>query len=143
MATNAKGGFRTKLYCDDGGGAGFVQIAEVGDVSGLAKEMGFDDATSNDSTGGFEEAVPTGVIAVGDLTFPCNLNDADASQAKLDAALEAGTKCNWRVVYPNGTRRRAFAGYVKSVDEGLPMRGKQIKNIVIKPTGPIARENHP
>lgn len=143
MPTNAKGGFKTKLYCDDGGGAGFVLLAEVGDVSGLDLEMVMDDATSNDSTQGFDEKVPTGVIAVGDLTFACALIDGDASQTKLATALAAGTKCNWRVVYPNATRRREFAGYVKSLGEALPMRGKQMLNVAITPTGVIAKVAHP
>lgn len=142
-ATGAKAGFKTKLLMDDGGGAGYVAIAEIGDVNGLDVEHVIDDATHMESDLGFEEKIAVGVKTVSDLTLSGNLLESDVSQAKLIAARDAGTKCNFRLVYPSGTKRRAFAGFVKSFGEALPMRAKMTFSVSIAVTGPIGRESHP
>lgn len=140
-ATGAKSGFKTQLWMDDGGG--YVKIAEIGDVNGLDVEHVLDDATTMESDNGFEEKIAVGVKTVSDLSLSGNLIEADVSQVKLIAARDAGTKCNWRLVYPSGTKRRAFAGFVKSMGEALPMRAKMTFTVAIAVTGPIAREAHP
>ncbi|MGH7243611.1 MAG: phage tail tube protein [Phycisphaerales bacterium] len=141
--TGAKGGFGTTFFMDSGDGAGFTEIAEVGDIQGLDMENEFDDATNMKSPSGFSEAIATGTTTVSDLTLPVALLENDAAQTRLESAMLSRALCNFRLVYPSGLRRRAFAGFVKSMAEAMPVKGKMTKSIVLKVTGPLARENNP
>lgn len=141
--TNAKGGFGTKLYCDDGGGAGFVEIAEIGDIDGGGASHVLAEATNQASPSGWSEKIATGLKEADDITMPLAFIQGDASQGKLRAARDAGTKCNFRIVLSSGTQRISFAGFVAKIGRNFPMRDKIVSNVTLTPTGPIVEEPHP
>lgn len=139
--TIAKGGFGTKLYMNVGGS--WTAVSEVGDYNGPKVTLVMEDATNHDSPNGWAEKIPVGVKEPGDLTFQCHLIEGDGSQNQLQADIRSGVKRDFRLVYPSGTRRLSFSGYVQDVDESRPVKGKMTHSVVISPTGEIVREAHP
>lgn len=141
-ATQAKGGFGTKLFRDDGTGT-FVAIAEVMDINGPELTQILDDATNNDSTNGWGEKVAVGVREAGDVTFQVNLLQDNVTQNNLYNDLNASTQRNFRLVYPSGTKRLSFAGFVQRIGHTFPVKGKLLQDVTISITGPVVKENNP
>lgn len=139
-ATNAKAGFGSLLKRGDGGGTEvFTTIAEVKDINGPAMRQMFEDATHQESPGGFEEFVPT-VRQSGDVTCTCNLLAADTTQALLRADLLAGTKHNYRLTIPGTGKRISFAAYVQELGPAVPLKGVITMDVSFKVTGPSTLE---
>jgi len=123
------------LHVDDGSGAFLAIVAECKDFTGLNFKQILEDATNQDSPNGFAEKIPVGLKEVGDLTFQCNLLDGDASQLKLRADSKAGTKRDYRLVFPKMNWRFAFSGFVADVGAAMPIRGIMTSDVTITPTG--------
>jgi len=140
-ATQAKGGFGTKLYRDDGAGT-FVPVAEVLDVDGPELSQIVEDATNMDSPNGWAEKIAVGVREAGDVTFPAHLLQDDATQNSLLTDLGASTKRNFRIVYPSGTKRLSFSGFVQRIAHAFPVKGKMMHNITLSITGQVVKEAH-
>lgn len=141
-ATQAKGAFGTKLYRDDGTGT-FVAVAEVMDINGPAVSQIIEDATNMDSPNGWGEKIAVGLREAGDITFQMNLLQDDTSQNALLTDLGASTKRNFRLVLAGGTKRWAFAGFVASIGQSYPVKGKMVNDVTITVTGQTVKEAHP
>lgn len=142
MATQARGAFGTLLQRDDGTGT-FVTIAEVMDINGPAISHVIEDATNMDSPSGWAEKVAVGVKEAGDVTFQVHTIHSNATQDGLRSDLVAGTARNYRVIFPGGAQRLAFAGIVSNIGNAYPVRGKLMNDVTIAVTGPVVKEAHP
>lgn len=140
-ATQARGGFKTKLMRDDGTG-NFTQIAEVKDIQAPDKMLLMEDATNMDSED-YVERVPVGLHDTSAITFQINHIEADASQASLEQDLDGAVKRNWRIVHPSGAKRISFSGYVTKMGAAYPVKGIMVRDCEITPTGKPVKENHP
>lgn len=141
MATQAKGGFRTHLYMDDGAG-NWTKIAECRDFSGPQRQHVVEDATSHDSDG-WAEKVAVGLRDGGDVTFQCNLLQDDASQALLHAANASGALRSFRLVPPSQTRRLNFSAIVANISDSYPVRGIMMHDVTLSISGAVTRTSHP
>jgi hypothetical protein len=138
-ATLARGGFGTKIFRDDGTGT-FVAIAELGDISGPGESQMIEDATHMESPDGFAEKIAVGVRETGDLTFSMHLLIDDAGHNALYTDMRASTKRNFRLVHPAGTKRWSFAGFVQSIGQSYPLKGKLVNDVTITITGKAVLE---
>lgn len=142
MATQAKGGFGTKLYRDDGTGT-FVAVAEALDFSGPEASQIIEDATNMDSPNGWGEKIAVGLRESGNLTFQMHLLESDSTQASLWSDLGSSTKRNWRLVHPSGTKRVAFSGFVSRIGRSYPVKGKMVHDVELSVTGQLVSEANP
>ncbi len=141
-ATQAKGGFGTKLYRDDGTGT-FVAIAEVLDVNGPELTQVIEDATHMESPSGWGEKIAVGLREAGDITFQVHMLQDDVTQGTLYSDLNSSAKQNFRLVYPSGTKRLAFSGFVQRIGHSYPVKGKMVNDVTISITGPVVKEANP
>lgn len=141
-ATQARGGFGTKLLRDSGGGT-FVIVAEVGDINGPTVTQLTEDATNQDSPNGWSEKVSLGLKEAGDVTLTLHFLQDDAGQNQLRLDAESFTLRNFRIVFPSGTKRKSFSAFVTSVGAGYPVRGKMMSDVTLSITGAVINEAHP
>lgn len=141
-ATQARGGFGTKLFRDDGTGT-FVAIAEIGDITGPGVSHIVEDATHMESPNGHTEKIGVGLCETGDLTFTMHLLIDDATQNALYTDVYSGTKRNFRLVHPAGTKRWSFAGIVQNIGQSYPLKGKLVNDVTITISGKAVKEAHP
>ncbi len=141
-ATQAKGGFGAKLFRDDGTGT-FVAVAEVLDINGPELTQIIEDATNMDSPNGWGEKIAVGVREAGDVTFQMHMLQDDTTQNSLYADLGASTKRNFRLVYPSGTKRLSFSGFVQRIGHAYPVKGKIVNDVTVSITGQVVKENNP
>lgn len=139
--SQAKGGFKTKLYREDPTGT-WQQVSEILDVTGPAVSQVLEDATHMDSADGYAEKIAVGLREVGDVTFQMHFLQDDASQAGLRADLNASTLRNYRIVFPPATKRIAFDGFVANIGAAFPVRGKMVRDVTISITGKPLEEAH-
>lgn len=140
-ATQARGGFGTKLLRDDGTGT-FTAIAEVGDITGPALTNLTEDATNNDSPNGWTEKISLGLKEAGDVTLTMHMLQDDSTQNALAQDLAGSVKRNFRIVYPTGTKRKAFSAYVTNIGAAFPVRGKMMSDVTLSITGAVVTEPH-
>lgn len=139
--SQAKGGFKTKLYREDPSGT-WQQVSEILDVTGPATSQVIEDATHMDSADGFSEKIAVGLREAGDVTFQMHLLQDDASQNGLLADLNASTSRAYRIVFPSGTKRIVFTGFVANIGNAFPVRGKMVQDVTLSITGKPVREAH-
>lgn len=142
MATQARGGFGTKLYRDNGSGT-FTAIAEIGDINGPELTQIMEDATNMDSPNGWGEKIAVGLREAGDVSFQMHLLQDDSTQNALLSDLGASTLSNFRIVLAGGTKRWAFSGYVTKIGQSYPLKGKMMNDVTIAITGRPVKEAHP
>lgn len=140
--SQAKGGFKTKLYRDSDGAGTFQQVSEILDVTGPGISQVLEDATHMDSADGFSEKIAVGLREAGDVTFQMHNLQDDASQNGLLADLNSSTLRNYRLVFSSGTKRISFSGFVASISPSYPLRGKMVQDVVISVTGKPVKEAH-
>lgn len=140
-ATQAKGGFGTKVYRDDGTGV-FTAVAEVLDVNGPEVSQIIEDATSNDSPNGWGEKIAVGLREAGDVTFQMHLLQDDTSQNALWTDLGSSAKRNFRIVLPSATKRIAFSAFVAKIGNAYPLKGKMVRDVALSVTGQAVLEAH-
>ena len=141
-ATQAKGGFGAKLYRDDGTGT-FVAVAEVLDINGPELSQIIEDATTMDSPNGWGEKIAVGVREAGDVTFQMHMIQDDTTQNSLYSDLGSSTKRNFRLVFPSGTKRLAFSGFVQRIGQSYPVKGKLVNDCTVSITGQVVKEANP
>lgn len=139
--SQAKGGFKTKLYREDPSGT-WQQVSEILDVNGPAISQVIEDATHMDSADGFSEKIAVGLREAGDVTFQMHLLQDDASQGGLRADLNASTSRAYRLVFSSATKRISFTGFVASIGNSFPVRGKMVQDVTISITGKPVFEAH-
>ncbi len=135
-ATLARSGFGTLLQRGDGATPteGFTTIPEVGDINGPAKSLLMVDATHMESPNGYEEKIPA-IKQGGDVTFPVQFIPGNATQAGLEADLEAQTKRNFRLILAGNTHRWSFSAYVQNIGPSYPMKDKMVQDVTLSITG--------
>jgi hypothetical protein len=139
MGSLAISSFGTLLKRGDGGGPEtFATIAEVLDIEGPELELDTEESTSHDSTGGWEDMVPT-ILRSGEVGFEINYVPTHATQnasTGLIADMKNRTKRNFQLVFPNaGNTTWAFAAYVTKFQPKAPVSGKLTADIALKITG--------
>ena len=116
----------------------FTTIANLGDIDGPELASNMEDVTSHDSTGGYEEALPDGVLGIGEISFEINYDPAAAthknSAGGLIHAFANKTKRNYQLVYAGGGTW-AFPAYVTKFTPKAPVRGVLKADVSIKPAG--------
>lgn len=131
--------FGVLLKAGDGGDPeAFTAVAEVKNVGGPSFSRDGEDATHHQSSGAWEESVPT-ILRSGEISLEVNLIPADpthdASTGVL-ADLVGGDVRNWQLVLPDTDETTwSFAGYVNKYETGFPVSGVLTASIGIKLTG--------
>lgn len=108
-----------------------VDIAEVGDISGLELSTDLDEVTHHGSPDGVEERIPT-IKRLGELGFPMNVVAADQGQQDLFAAWEGRTECAFVVAFQSGVTQ-TFQGYVTGFSLSAPVAGHDSADVTITP----------
>ena len=141
--TRAKGGFGTRLdYQDDAGN--WITVQEVRNITFPNHVLHTDEATHMDSPGGAEEFIATGGRSSDDCTFDLNVIENEATHTQLQNDSANGTLRNFRSIYPPSVGRRlSFSAFCMSVKESKDPKQTMIRQITLKISGQIVRENHP
>lgn len=139
MGNQAIAALGTLLKKGDGGSPEtFATIAEVLDIGGPELGLDTEDATSHDSTAGWEDVVPT-ILRSGEVTFEINYVPSHATHnasTGLVADMKNKTKRNFQLVFPNaGTTTWAFAAYVTKFAPKAPVAGKLAASVTVKVSG--------
>lgn len=137
--TDGISSFGTYLKIGDGATPeAFTTIAEVLDIAGPDLSLDTEDATSHDSTGGWEEVIGT-ILRSGEVTFDVNYNPAGATHdasTGLIADMVARTRRNFQLVFPDsGNTTWAFTALVTSFAPAAPVAGVLRASLTLKPTG--------
>jgi hypothetical protein len=111
----------------------FTALAEVNSITGPNKTRETIEVTSLDSTGGYDEFIPS-FRNPGEYVL--NMNWTRDGYDTLNDDFEIETVKNYRVVYPDTTETTYdFAGYVTAVNRGLPLKDKATMDVTVKVTG--------
>lgn len=108
-----------------------MDIAEIGDISGLALSTDLEEVTHHGSPDGVEERIPT-IKRLGELSFPMSVVTADAGQQDLWAAWEDRTAAAFVVNYQSGMVA-TFTGYVTNFGLAAPVAGHDSAEVTITP----------
>jgi hypothetical protein len=131
--------FGTLLQIGDGGGPEtFTTIGEVKDISGPSLALDTEDATSHDSTDGWEVLVPT-ILRSGEVTFDINF-DPDEGTHDITTGLLADevakTLRHFKLIFPDLTSTEwAFSAYVTGFETSAPVAGVLGASVTLKPSG--------
>ena len=106
-------------------------IAEVGDIAGLALSTDTDEVTNHSSPDGVEERIPT-IKRLGELSFPMNVVAADTGQQDLFAAWEDRSADTYVVTYMSGLTA-TFTGYCTGFGLSAPVTGHDSADVTITP----------
>ena len=118
----------------------FADIANVVGISGPSLSLDSADVTSHDSTGGWEEVVPT-ILRTGEVTFEINYDPTEATHnatAGLPFVLETAQLTDFTLLLPipaPGGTLWEFEGYVTGFEPGAPHDGKLTASVTIKIDG--------
>jgi predicted secreted protein len=124
------------LKLGDGGSPEvFTTVAEVLNISGPQLDSETIDVTNMDSPGSYREFLQSFKNA-GTVTFGINFQPNISSHSGLVSLFNAGTKRNWKIVFPNvAANEWQFNGYIKSINNNFDP-GSQIKaDITIQVSG--------
>jgi hypothetical protein len=100
----------------------------------VAKADELIDATSHDSTGGYQEFIQSGLKAWDDVSFEMNHIETDPGQVFAETSLNSIQK--FKVEQAGVTAPRFFNALVKSFDFGdEQIKGKGTRTLVLTPTG--------
>lgn len=137
MASAAVAAIGTLVKIGDGGAPEtFSTIAEVKDISGPAMTADTIEVTSQDSTGGYKEYIPS-LKDGGELSFPMNFVNS-AAQDALITDYTNRTKRNFQVVTTHGAPKTfSFAGYITNVSHSFPVADVAQRDVTIKITGAV------
>ena len=121
---------------------GATTIAKVTNISGPSLSVDLEDVTSHDSTGGWEEAVPTilrsGQIKL-DLFFDPDgpTHYATANTGFLHALTNKTDITTYTLVFPNGEIWSFAHAYVVGFEPAMPVAGAITGSVTIKPSGVV------
>jgi hypothetical protein len=111
-------------------------VAYCGDFSGPGVGLDVEDATTHDSTGAWEEGVPT-VLRSGTLSFPIVYDPNTATHAAasgLLSFLQNRKSMYCTMTFPNGTIWK-YDSFCSGFEPAAPVAGKLSANISVKLTG--------
>jgi hypothetical protein len=116
----------------------FTTVAAAGDLSGPGISVDSHDVTNQDSAGHVKEKVP-GAIDAGEVSFPVWFNPDDATHDDASGLYYVVTNRitkNWKMLYPDGTERWRFTGYISKFDAKQPVNGVASADTAITLSGP-------
>ncbi len=133
--TTGKIGFGTLFKRGDGATPteAFTAVAEVLDIDGPGMSRDAVDATHQESPNGFKEAIP-GLRDAGEITFPLNFLESNASQNAIRDDLMTGTARNYQVVFPGGQIWQ-FKGFITGFSPKAPIEDRMTADVTVKITG--------
>jgi hypothetical protein len=114
----------------------FTTIAEVGDIDGPKLKTTMEDATTQSSTGGFEEQIPT-VKSLGEIKFPVNFVPTEGTHSYSSGLIKDWnnkTRRHWQMVFPDSTVW-PFTAYVVEIDIKAEVKNKLSADITLGITG--------
>ena len=115
-------------------------VKEVGDIVGPDISRGVVDATTHDSTGGWQEWVP-GKLSPGKVTFKINWLPTDATHsaaAGLINDITAATLQTFTITYTDtGNLVASFSAYVTGFKINAPVDGMLTADVEMTITGAI------
>jgi len=132
--------FGTLMKIGDGGTPTetFTTIAEVLDINGLGIRLDTEDATSHDSTDGWEEVIPT-ILRTDPITFTIQFIPTHATHSYSSGLIKdqtSRTLRNFQLVFPDAAATTwAAACYVVRVGPSAPVAGKLTADVELKPSG--------
>jgi predicted secreted protein len=117
-------------------GAAAGVIPNITNFTGPGISLDTEDVTAHDSTGGWEEVVPT-ILRSGEVTFDINYTPAAHHYAAHGLAFNLVTRLidTWTVGGPMGAW--VFTGYVSKFEPSAPHDGKLSASVAIKITGAV------
>jgi hypothetical protein len=129
----------TLLQRGDGGGTEvFTTVAFVKDFDFPKLSRDAIETTSH-SSGGVEEAAPSGILKSGDVSFEIVYDAANVTHdaaVGLHADLITATLHNWKIVLTNGKTWK-FAGFITKFEPKAPVHGVYTAGCSIKVTGAV------
>lgn len=132
-ATGAMIGYNSTFAIDDiPTSGGYVEIAEVSNLTPPGLNVAAVDATHNKSPNGFKEFIP-GLIDPGDCKFNMNFIPGGGSDVKMQAVVLARKKVSCRITWPNGWTW-TFEGFATSYAPGAPTEDKMTAEVTFKVT---------
>lgn len=131
--------FGTILNVEDTGTPGtYLAVPGVRSIGGPGSTFDTVDVTAHDSTGAFEEVVPT-IRRTEDMAVEIVFDPADSVLSQLKDDHDNRTKRSFQVVLPDtGATQYDFDAYVIGYVPDEPHDGALILNVTLKPTGEIA-----
>jgi predicted secreted protein len=119
-------------------GAGGSAIANITSISGPGLALDTEDVTAHDSTGGWEEVVPT-ILRSGEVSLDINYDPAAATHKNtalgLLHMLINRTLTAWTIAGPMGAW--TFSAYVTKFEPSAPYDGKLTASVTLKVTGAV------
>jgi predicted secreted protein len=110
-------------------------IGNITNFSGPGLSLDTVDVTAHDSTGAWEQLVPT-IVRSGEVTFDINYNPTThAAAGGLLLKLINRVVDTWTIGGPMGAW--VFSGYVTGFEPSAPFDGKLSASVTIKPTGAV------
>ncbi len=138
MAKNAA--FGTKLQMGDGATPteSFTEIAGVTNIGGPGITLDTEDVTTHDSTGAWEQIVPT-ILRTGEISLDIVYDPVggthDATTGLVKQA-ESKTSANYKLIFPDTAHTEwSFAAYVTSFEPGAPADGALTASVKLKING--------
>ena len=121
---------------------GATTIAKVTNISGPSLSVDMEDVTSHDSTGAWEEAVPT-IIRSGTIKLELNYDPdgvthyATANTGFLHALINKTDVTTYTLVFPNAETYSFAHCYVVGFEPAMPVAGKISGTVTLKPSGVV------
>ena len=115
-------------------------VAHITNVGGPALSLDTVDVTAHNSTGAWEEHVPT-ILRTGEVTLDINYNPAEVTHDATDglpAVMKAKRLNDFEVVFPIpvvGGTTWAISAYVNKFEPGAPHDGKSSASVALEVTG--------
>ena len=134
MTTNAQTSVGASFKRGDGSSnESFTAIAEINSIDGPDKSREMIDVTSLDSSGGYDEFVPSfrdgGMVTL-------NANWTREGYEAMLGDFDSDSSVNYQIVVNDtGSTTYDFTGYVQSLGRAIPNKGKIEMTIGIKVTG--------
>jgi len=116
---------------------GFVNIAEVTDISGPSFKLDTQDVTTYTSTGGFREKLPT-LLDAGDVKMTISFLPTEATHSQstgLIKSMKDKVRRSFKLIFPNTGPTWAFAAYVAGFDLKTPVDNRIQADITLTITG--------
>ena len=154
MVTSAMSAFATLLKMGAGdtdpGPETFTTVAEVRTISGPGMTLDTADVTNHDSTGGWEEIIPT-ILRTGNVTFEVNYVPTDSTHDATDGFLSKmldKTLTNFKLIFPNAILEAdrsywSFAAYVVGMSPTANHDGGLTGSVTMKMVGALTETHAP
>lgn len=133
MAATRAQGTTLKMKVGSGAQQSVGRLTSVGEIEPEAEEV---DVTTLESTGGYREYIQ-GFRDSGEVVLEGYHDAGDAGQKAVRSAFASGSKCEFEVDFPDGTKAE-FSGFIKKHSIGsAEVDGAIGFGAVIRVSGPV------